>query len=599
MKTGKGIVLGIVLCVLMTVNIRAEEYLTRIYTDEIMIQVNNGVPMELFAFVGDGAMPGGAGMPAVCFYDLAFLLRDTPSRFSFRETSGTNLDFWIERGTRHEGSFGLGLFGINFFMMGNRLIYLDCDGNIQLSSSALFQLARPWPDSFWWIELRDFYTNPFRRISIGIDGENETKHIIHLDVFYKRNSYFVTLEDLSFWLGFSFYSKYMLTDYSPEYSPGFHIRTNVSLLPLPGRHINRDTFQVGTTQIMGTANTLTVRRGPGNNYAVAFFLRRGDEVRILDYSRRFVQIESSQGIGWISPRFFTRPQDIRRIPDAGEGARLWQIIQSISGTWVYRAYIYEDFIDSAAAFPRVFKVNNRVRTSFDFLSPFDDYSSFRWTTRMPLMIEKTDGYLVTLKYNTSLPKHFTVHNDYGFAQWNDIDKTIRIIVDTSQNPVESIRYYIGDSAYTMVRWTYPVQGIRYNESGNIYTVWWTRTQDKMYRYSRFSYHMVEDGLRLGWIIEALSMEIFGDLVLYRSASPYEKGERLRINPIGREATRYYTFGMHPWPEWLYSFVDTNVTEGVFYYSLWIINRRTWGLNWSTEPLNVPIGGRPYMRVVVR
>jgi len=108
-KQLKKIVTGIIICLgfgfLMQTSTQAANALQRqtftwVNNLEVGFQVNGGVPLELFAFFDDATIPGGAGLPAMCLYDLAFLFRDTPSRFSLRDTYGTNLDFWIERG-RH------------------------------------------------------------------------------------------------------------------------------------------------------------------------------------------------------------------------------------------------------------------------------------------------------------------------------------------------------------------------------------------------------------------------------------------------------------------------------------------------------------------
>ena len=54
-----------------------------------------------------------------------------------------------------------------------------------------------------------------------------------------------------------------------------------------------------------------------------------------------------------------------------------------------------------------------------------------------------------------------------------------------------------------------------------------------------------------------------------------------------------------WPEWLYSFIDTDVSEGVFYYSLWhVFHVNHPGGEVEKVHINIPIGGQPYMRVVV-
>jgi len=76
--------------------------------------------------------------------------------------------------------------------------------------------------------------------------------------------------------------------------------------PTPSRYINRNTFPIGSRQMIDYAYALRVRTGPGNEYDILTFVHPGDEFEILDYSRRFVQISTPRGNGWIFAGFLSR-----------------------------------------------------------------------------------------------------------------------------------------------------------------------------------------------------------------------------------------------------------------------------------------------------
>ena len=451
MKFFKGIVFGIVVCFgllvlmstdVMAAGVRVSQSNTQIFTSRRSVQVNEGVPIRFSAFFGDGVLPSGASLPAVCIRDLAFLFQDRPSRFSFKSVEGTDLDIWIERGVRFSGGFGFGLFGFNEW---GRRFELDSNGDVYL------------PTDISWIF---------------------------------------------------------------------------------------------------------------------------DEVTILDYSRRFVQVESERGTGWISPRFFARPQGIPRVPDESNDVLLWRVIQSIWGYWVDSGHFNDDFITSSVAFPRRFGIREVLIESLSILVEFNIHrcEGEAW---VPLMIDRIDGNLVTLKYNTSYWKNTLCNcgpGFSGFGSWTETDEAVRIVVDTSQNPVQSIRLYAEGRVYQMIR------------AENIPTV---------HERSRFSYHMIDGGLRLGWIFNQARQLVGEEIALFRSTSPDEKGELLMINII-TEDDLWMNYGdPRNWASWLYSFFDEEVSAGVYYYTLW--RRWKYGGFWggAGDFHNIPIGGLPYMRVVVR
>jgi hypothetical protein len=180
-----------------------------------------------------------------------------------------------------------------------------------------------------------FGQSPFQDTIIGFDGEDYPAFSIAVTAVSDIDDIYFSLFDLSYWLGFS-------VEWTWETGDNVNILTVPPSARTPSRHIRRDTFPVGSRQVIDYAHTLRVRTGAGNHYDTLTFVNRGDEFEILDYSQCFVKIETEQGRGWIFAGFLSRrptaevfspspPKNIVSIPDLN--MNLWTYpLRFINGT---------------------------------------------------------------------------------------------------------------------------------------------------------------------------------------------------------------------------------------------------------------------------
>jgi len=347
--------------------------------------------------------------------------------------------------------------------------------------------------------------------------------------------------------------------------------------PTPSGYIFKDTFPVGSWQVIDYANTLIVRTGPSNDYRILTFVNRGDEFIIHDYQRRFVQIETDKGLGWIFAGFLSRQN---AAPESE--VRILEVLESISSAnwrdmWVESAFHYSPVIDSNVVFPVGFWIrpyNHHYDTGEIWgitrgavpIAPagFQIGGFSTWT--MKITMRELEPEIMELRYDTTRPITYTDHGDIWEETWSERSisnfSNRRIVIDTRINPVQTFRYYIDETVRDMVR------------------------LDESRDPSRYTVEAVDGGIRLAWHLPAWSIwKENGPQRLYRSDVRGERGELVLEND----------FGSHYWNAtgngWLYEFIDTTVSDNVtYYYSLWMNG-------WMDEgEYSVPVGGEWQMTV---
>jgi len=147
----------------------------------------------------------------------------------------------------------------------------------------------------------------------------------------------------------------------------------------------------------------------------------------------------------------------------------------------------------------------------------------------------------------------------------------RILVDTSQEQIGEILYYIGDTQHHMVR----VPGWRWEPRFNYPEQYITPRDARRYYAEPYE----DGGIRLLYVLGSRALS--ADFMVYRSLVYGERGTRIFLQ---EELSRYDRI--------LFEFVDTTVQRGnVYYYSLWHIS---WGFE-----RNIPITKQAWqMRVDV-
>ena len=220
--------------------------------------------------------------PSIRLRDIAYILNGTSAQFNIITSPCDSWDFWIQRGSPYLVTFTelqpisewrRALFGSYGFLPGE-----NSPG---------------------------FGRTAFQDIVIGLDGEDYPSFSISITAVRDIDDIYFSLYDLSYWLGFS-------VEWARETGVGewVAISTVPPTVPTPSRHIRRETFPVGSQQLIDYAYALRVRTGAGNHYDTLTFVNRGDGFEILDYCGRFVQIETAHGRGWIFAGFLSRNRTV-------------------------------------------------------------------------------------------------------------------------------------------------------------------------------------------------------------------------------------------------------------------------------------------------
>jgi hypothetical protein len=391
---------------------------------------------------------------------------------------------------------------------------------------------------------RGFNQQPYRRISLGFDGDDFPVMTLNVLAIADIDDIYFSLYDLSYWLGFTFDER--------------NISTAPANVPTPNRHITRETFPIGSRQVVDYAHTLIVRTEPNNSSQILTYVHRGDKFEILDYNGRFVQIYTDKGAGWIFAGFLSRASENPR-PAARNDSELIAVLELIRShnwrdMWVDKAYHYSPVIDETAVFPvgfgvfpTIFEMNTRIiggiHRGFPIAPLIENIGGFGVLFR-PVKIHESESGIVELRYDFSRYATGADHGDIWTQGWTKNEKNSfenrRIIIDTRNLPVQTIRYYIGETGYDLVR------------------------LDEGRDPSRYTAESVDGGIRLAWHVPAWSVWVESSPIrLYRSAVRGERGILL---------SEIFTLRSYRWSanEWQYDFIDTTISDdGTYYYSLWV------------------------------
>ncbi|MCL2197338.1 MAG: SH3 domain-containing protein [Defluviitaleaceae bacterium] len=253
------------------------------------------VSAEQFFFYGrypifvEGQFFEAWGIDGLRLQDAAYILNGTSAQFDIAEPP-CGWDFWIRRGEAYIPD-GTELQRISERHANARLIVDEFSDGLHPTPFSR-HLSTGWRS--W----------PFRDIVLGLDGNDYPSSTISLLVAYVEGTddSFFSLLELAYWLGFEIRSHIWECWRGADFS----IEMTARNVPTPPWYIRRNTFPIGTRQIIDYAYALRVRTDPGNDYDVLTFVHRGDEFKILDYNGRFVQIETAQGRGWIFAGFLSR-----------------------------------------------------------------------------------------------------------------------------------------------------------------------------------------------------------------------------------------------------------------------------------------------------
>ncbi|MCL1864147.1 MAG: SH3 domain-containing protein [Defluviitaleaceae bacterium] len=477
----------------------------------------DGLPFEVWGYAGDGV-----NLFSVSLRDVAYILNGTPAQFDIIEAP-YGWDFWIRWGEPYT---------VNF----TELQWISPRNALFGSYGFIPAPGGSHPD---------FGRNPFRRIVLGIDGDETPAITISFTAVADVDGLYFCLYDLSYWLGF-------------RVEQDMRQRIDISTTPptafTPGQFIRRDTFSVGTRQVIDYAHVLRVRTGPGDNYDVLTFVHYGDEFEILDYSGRFVQIYTNRGVGWVFAGFLSRGLTFERLA-ARCDAEIITVLQHISGNWVDKAFHYSPVIDANSILPVNFHVHPTIHLHADDIwimggifrslpvTPLNLLMGGFGVATKPVSMYELESGIFELRYDLTRPIMWDDHGRQWSGAWSEPDREIfgnrRIVVDTQNLPIQTIRYYIGEMGRDLI--------------------FLGENLDR-------SHYVVEPspgGIRLAWRLP--NMDIWaegGTMSLYRSIVRGERGERL------------WTIGVWSDDHRMFEHIDTDISnERMYFYSLWLQDYR--------------------------
>jgi hypothetical protein len=272
--TRKSITACLLATVMMVAFFHVNVFATQGFGSQSFIISIDGLSFEVWGYGSEEIIID----PSIRLRDIAYILNGTPAQFNIVATPNDSWDFWIKRGTAYTVTntelqpiieWRRALFGSLGFLPGN-------------SSPGFGRIA-------------------FQNTVIGFDGEDSPAFSISVIAVQDIDDMYFSLLDLSYWLGFN-----VEWIWKPYTNYRVNILTVPPNAPTPSRHICKETFPVGSQQLIDYAYVLRVRTAPGNHYDTLTFVNRGDEFEILDYCGRFVQIETAHGQGWIFAGFLSR-----------------------------------------------------------------------------------------------------------------------------------------------------------------------------------------------------------------------------------------------------------------------------------------------------
>lgn len=532
-KALKPIIVGVLASVFLVSIFLVEVFAEEVFYGRFSISVD-GQPFEVW------------GVNGIRLQDAAFMLNGTSAQFDIAEPP-YGWDFWIRRGEPYTPD-GTELQRVSARNPNARLIMDEFSDGYH-------------PAPYFRHGTFGFRGLPHRIIALGLDGSETPAITISLAVANVEDSFF-SLHDLAYWLGFELTGDMWDNWRGADYAISMRTR-NVST---PWHFIRRDTFPIGTRQVIDYAYVLRVRTGPGNNYDVLTFVERGDEFEILDYNGRFVQIYTNRGKGWIFAGFLSRDLTYERPAATRNNPEILAVLRLIESRgwrdkWVDRAFHYSPIIDESVVFPvGSFFVTPTIRNGDELalsggisrgwfpISPkIENVGGFGVSTKPVTMWELEPG-IVELRYDLTQPIIQTDHGNVWAEAWRERQKEIyenrRIVVDTNNVPVQTIRYYINGVGHDLIR------------------------LDESRDPSRYTAEPVNGGIRLAWHLPAWSVLVeMGPLQLYRSTVRGERGMIIRENHVTHGEWNNY--------RWLYEFIDTNVSDdGTYFYSLWMYDIAT-------------------------
>jgi hypothetical protein len=473
--------------------------------------------------------------------DLAYILNGTSAQFNFTAGEG-GVDFWIERGAEYTPDFTeLQHFPERFASVNGQFLPHHSVG---------------------------FTREPFRSITLGFDGEASPASIISMGAIADVDDIYFSLSGLSYWLGFNYEYDAVLSSHRGYMT----INTTPRNQATPSGHITRDTFPIGSRQSVAYAHTLTVRTEPRNDSRILTYVHRGDEFEILDYNGRFVQIETAQGLGWIFSGFLSRRYYAAAPVFTRNDAETRAVLELITSydendewisfrPWVDRSFLSSQAFDESLISPLGFFVfplggswyyqNYPFITGFsawDFIDRYGFYSEYYSRPIMPVTAHELEPGIFELRYDFSRPLMYTAEGDvWGEPWWEERVRAYenhRIVVDTNNIPVETFRYYIGETSYDMVRLN-------------------------IFNFSDYTAEPIDGGIRLAYRLPYLNTFFGSTLRLYRSTVRGERGRLVWENDL-RLVWDYMENYSDADISWLYEYLDTGVSEGgTYFYSLWV------------------------------
>ncbi|MDR0271887.1 MAG: hypothetical protein LBI27_01025 [Clostridiales bacterium] len=277
----------------------------------------------------------------------------------------------------------------------------------------------------------------------------------------------------------------------------------------------------------------------------------------------------------------SRDENSSTSPVAEDDSALIAVLELIGGDsywgaeWVDGAFYDSPTIDESVVFPVGIVVmptipdysnDTQMLMGISF-SLFGEptirhFHDFERTFRPLTMIEPEAG-VFELRYDFSRDVTGICGNHWKMP-WQEDDERYfenhKIIIDTRNLPVQTIRYYIGETGYDLIRF------------------------DENRDPSRYTFEAVDAGIRLAWQLPAAAFYCSDEMRLYRSTVRGERGELIREKNLES----------YEWlrePAWTYEFIDTNVNaDETYFYSLWITDY------WNSEENPVLIGGERQMFV---
>ena len=239
-----------------------------------------------------------------------------------------------------------------------------------------------------------------------------------------------------------------------------------------------------------------------------------------------------------------------------------QFLESLSGHWIDWRFHYESIIDENIVWPVEFSIlPHGFSDLFSQPMPFSSgWGGWRSKTEWySLSMYHLDNDFVELTVDPFARVRSHSSDFYGHPPeeaYHDIRRFSdhRIVIDISLSPINEMTYYIGDTAFTMVRFDYWRNSSRYYvepaEGGGI-RLSYLITSSWIFQ------HLSEAGRLYDLPTPSGTPPPRGEIVIYRSTLHNARGEEISRRRIQNERDRA-----------LFEFIDTTVEfDKVYYYTL--------------------------------